>query len=79
MCYCHVLSASNIFLVQVQKQKNGVSCTTGDLIKLNDRITESLNDIYLMTNEVIKPEFDGKVYGVFVVEQDPTSTLLTNK
>ncbi|KAL5248605.1 hypothetical protein ACHWQZ_G017698 [Mnemiopsis leidyi] len=40
--------------VKVQKQKNSVTCTTGNLIKLNDRINDSLNDIYLMTNEVTK-------------------------
>eukprot|EP00116_Pleurobrachia_bachei_P003094 sb/3463356/ len=41
----------NVF-VKVVKTRNGITCTTGELIKLNDRINESLTDIYLMTNEV---------------------------
>lgn len=46
---------ADIYVIQVQKQKNSVTCTTGNLIKLNDRINDSLNDIYLMTNEVKIP------------------------
>ena len=40
--------------VKVVQQQNSITCTTGDIIKLNDRITESLTDIYVMTNEVTK-------------------------
>ncbi|XP_074639659.1 mutS protein homolog 4-like [Acropora palmata] len=35
------------------KVKSVISFTTVDLIKLNDRIKESLNEIYLMTNVVV--------------------------
>ena len=50
---------------QVQKQKNSVTCTTGNLIKLNDRINDSLNDIYLMTNEVTFSELFSYLYQCF--------------
>ncbi|XP_071961365.1 mutS protein homolog 4-like [Antedon mediterranea] len=39
--------------VKVVKSRNMASFTTSDLIKLNDRIRESLNEIYLMTNIVL--------------------------
>ena len=39
--------------VKVSKQRNTFSFTTTDLIKLNDRTRESLNEIYLMTNVVL--------------------------
>ncbi|XP_019619725.1 PREDICTED: mutS protein homolog 4-like [Branchiostoma belcheri] len=35
------------------KVKSSLSFTTTDLIKMNDRIRESLNEIYLMTNVVV--------------------------
>ncbi|XP_022081598.1 mutS protein homolog 4-like isoform X1 [Acanthaster planci] len=38
---------------KVVKARNTISFTTPDLIKLNDRIRESLNEIYLMTNTVV--------------------------
>ncbi|XP_035226392.1 mutS protein homolog 4-like, partial [Stegodyphus dumicola] len=41
-----------IFL-KVNKSKNWITCTTEDLIKLNDRIKESLNEIYLMSDIII--------------------------
>ncbi|XP_028395701.1 mutS protein homolog 4-like [Dendronephthya gigantea] len=39
--------------IKVVKTKNVVAFTTADLIKLNDRIRESMNEIYLMTNIVV--------------------------
>ncbi|XP_064639477.1 mutS protein homolog 4-like [Lineus longissimus] len=39
--------------IKVTKFKNTFSFTTQDLIKLNDRVKESLQEIYLMTNIVI--------------------------
>ncbi|XP_073245789.1 mutS protein homolog 4-like [Porites lutea] len=39
--------------LKVVKVRGVVSFTTVDLIKLNDRIKESLNEIYLMTNVVV--------------------------
>ncbi|XP_067119866.1 mutS protein homolog 4-like [Centruroides vittatus] len=39
--------------VKVVKLKNYLNFTTEDLIKLNDRIKESLNEIYLMSNIII--------------------------
>ncbi|KAK3612393.1 hypothetical protein CHS0354_031987 [Potamilus streckersoni] len=42
-----------IFL-KVTKLKNTLSFTTVDLIKLNDRVKESLQEIYMMTNIVVK-------------------------
>nr|XP_015920882.2 mutS protein homolog 4 isoform X1 [Parasteatoda tepidariorum] len=41
-----------IFL-KVNKYKNYITCTTEDLIKLNDRIQESLHEIYLMSDLII--------------------------
>ncbi|EDO35291.1 predicted protein [Nematostella vectensis] len=40
-------------LIKVSKVKNNLTFSTGDLIKLNDRIRESLNEIYLMANVVV--------------------------
>ncbi|GBM16038.1 MutS 4 [Araneus ventricosus] len=42
----------SIFL-KVNKYKSFITCTTEDLIKLNDRIRESLNEIYLMSDLII--------------------------
>ncbi|PIK47411.1 putative mutS protein-like 4 [Apostichopus japonicus] len=39
--------------IKAVKARNTLSFTTSDLIKLNDRIKESLNEIYLMTNIVV--------------------------
>ncbi|XP_046863669.1 mutS protein homolog 4-like [Xenia sp. Carnegie-2017] len=39
--------------IKVVKTKNIVAFTTVDLVKLNDRIQESMNEIYLMTNIVV--------------------------
>ncbi|XP_055959284.1 mutS protein homolog 4 [Patella vulgata] len=39
--------------IKVSKFKNTLSFTTTDLIKLNDRVKESLQEIYLMTNVVV--------------------------
>ncbi|XP_072181746.1 mutS protein homolog 4-like [Diadema setosum] len=39
--------------MKVVRAKNVLSFTTVDLIKMNDRVTESLNEIYLMTNIVV--------------------------
>ncbi|XP_063952097.1 mutS protein homolog 4-like [Lytechinus pictus] len=39
--------------IKVVKAKNMLSFTTTDLIKMNDRVRESLNEIYLMTNVVV--------------------------
>ncbi|GFT87305.1 mutS protein homolog 4 [Nephila pilipes] len=53
---CKLLPAGKelpqIFL-KVNKYKNFTTCTTEDLIKLNDRIQESLNEIYLMSDLII--------------------------
>ncbi|GIY99178.1 mutS 4 [Caerostris extrusa] len=50
---CKLLPAGKelppIFL-KVNKCKNFITCTTEDVIKLNDRIQESLNEIYLMSD-----------------------------
>ncbi|KAF8773833.1 MutS protein like protein [Argiope bruennichi] len=50
---CKLLSPQkelpSVFL-KVNKYKNFITCTTEDLIKLNDRIRESLNEIYLMSD-----------------------------
>jgi DNA mismatch repair protein MSH4 len=46
-----------IFIKSV-KAKSTINCTTADLIKMNDRCTESLNEIYLMTNIVITELMD---------------------
>ncbi|XP_014778440.1 mutS protein homolog 4 [Octopus bimaculoides] len=45
-------SLPSIF-IKVGKHKNTLSFTTTDLIKLNDRVKESLQEIYLMTNIVV--------------------------
>ncbi|GAB1599457.1 mutS protein homolog 4 [Argonauta hians] len=45
-------SLPSIF-VKVSRQKNTFSFTTADLIKLNDRVKESLQEVYLMTNIVV--------------------------
>ncbi|XP_070563567.1 mutS protein homolog 4-like [Ptychodera flava] len=39
--------------IKVAKVKSTLNFTTADLIKMNDRINESLNEIYLMTNIVV--------------------------
>ncbi|CAH1773969.1 unnamed protein product [Owenia fusiformis] len=39
--------------VKVTKFKNTIGCTTADMIKYNERIKESLQEIYLMTNVVV--------------------------
>ncbi|XP_077981944.1 mutS protein homolog 4-like [Glandiceps talaboti] len=39
--------------VKVTRVKSTLNFTTADLIKMNDRINESLNEIYLMTNIVV--------------------------
>ncbi|XP_046376598.2 mutS protein homolog 4-like isoform X1 [Haliotis rufescens] len=39
--------------IKITKCKSTLSFTTSDLIKLNDRIKESLQEIYLMTNIVV--------------------------
>ncbi|XP_033098705.1 mutS protein homolog 4-like [Anneissia japonica] len=44
--------------IKVVKSRNMASFTTTDLIKLNDRIRESLNEIYLMTNIVVNELFN---------------------
>ncbi|GIX70034.1 mutS protein homolog 4 [Caerostris darwini] len=53
---CKLLPAGKelppIFL-KVNKCKNFITCTTEDVIKLNDRIQESLNEIYLMSDIII--------------------------
>ncbi|XP_052072312.1 mutS protein homolog 4-like [Mytilus californianus] len=40
--------------MKVTKQRTTLSFTCADLIKLNDRIKQSLHEIYLMTNIVVK-------------------------
>uniref|UniRef100_A0A1X7VH91 DNA mismatch repair proteins mutS family domain-containing protein n=2 Tax=Amphimedon queenslandica TaxID=400682 RepID=A0A1X7VH91_AMPQE len=39
--------------IKAVKTKTSINCTTADLIKMNDRCSESLNEIYIMTNVVI--------------------------
>ncbi|XP_054717327.1 mutS protein homolog 4-like [Uloborus diversus] len=40
--------------VKVNKYKSTITCTTEDLIKLNDRVRESLQEIYLMSDIIIE-------------------------
>ncbi|XP_014681092.1 PREDICTED: mutS protein homolog 4-like [Priapulus caudatus] len=39
--------------IKVARSKAVMSCTTSDLIKMNDRVTESIQEIYLMSNIVV--------------------------
>ncbi|EPZ31156.1 DNA mismatch repair protein MutS domain-containing protein [Rozella allomycis CSF55] len=41
-----------------QKKKKEFICTTIELIKLNERINESLNEIYLISNQIISQVFE---------------------
>eukprot|EP00795_Rhopilema_esculentum_P008778 gene8778-14808_t len=41
------------FFIKIVKTKSLVTCTTDDLIKMNGRVTEALNEIYLLTAMVI--------------------------
>ncbi|XP_072025616.1 mutS protein homolog 4-like [Amphiura filiformis] len=42
----------SVFL-KVVKSRSTITCTTKDLIQLNDRVKEALDEIYLMTNIVV--------------------------
>eukprot|EP01134_Creolimax_fragrantissima_P004626 CFRG4626T1 len=42
-----------IFVQRQAKKKNQIHCTTRDLIRYNDRVTESLEEVYLMSGIVI--------------------------